>query len=204
MLKFNFFFKLTFEFNRCEDLKFRNLEKFIEKQKIEIKILQERLFYSEAEIKNFDEFFLNVKENFELVKINEEKLNSMRKEFEENQNLFETIFKWNDLWVQYSEFMEYTKNPCRFKCRGYNGAEEEKMRKRFKTQFLKLEEEIAIYCENYTQKNFGRVLLIKGVEWFVYFERFKNEKKKPSIKRNNRNKLMQIKQSNGFKNQLKK
>jgi hypothetical protein len=147
-----------------------NVSTFIDKVRDDIKIFAEKLYYNDEDTKNFEQFF-NCKDYTEdLLKIHEDLLDDLQLKYNENQVLYEKSAKWLSLWQQFSTFSEQTKDPNRFKQRGFNGAEEEKTRKQYKSQFLKLEDEIEKKAQDYKTRNNGNVFMIKGVEWNLHFD----------------------------------
>lgn len=152
-----------------------NLEKFIEQIRLEIGVYYEKLYFSDNEIDVFNEFFKSKDFTEDLLKIHEEKLEDLKFKYTESQTLYEKTFKWLELWRQFITFEEKTKDPSRFKVRGYNGAEEEKSRKQFQLQFPKLEDELKRLSDEYEKTNGGETFQIYGYEWNIYFEMLKKD-----------------------------
>jgi predicted NodU family carbamoyl transferase len=75
------------------------------------------------------------------------------------------------LWDEFLGFEERTKDPNRFKTRGYYSLEEEKLRKQFNTQFPKLEEEI-VKVDEYEELNQVK-FAIYGHAWCEYIKQIK-------------------------------
>ena len=162
----------------------KNLEALLEKSLYEIKVLHEKLFYSEVAIDLFHEKINKSYSKSDLLKIYEEKIEELRFEYFESEILYENVANWIKLTRDFSVFSEQTKDPNRFKTRGFNGAEEEKSRREFKFQFKKLEEEIKKNCDDYSARNSGKIFLIKGYEYSLFFDKSRETQKKTAKKEN--------------------
>jgi hypothetical protein len=147
-----------------------NLEKFVEQIRLEISVYFDKLYCSDSEIANFDEFFKRKDFTEDLLKIHEDKLEDLKFKYDESQSLYEKTAKWLDFWQQFILFEEKTKDPNRFKVRGYNGLEEEKARKQFQSQFPKLEDELKKHAEEYRKTNGGELFTVYGYQWNVYLD----------------------------------
>lgn len=146
-----------------------NLEKFIEQIRIEISVFYEKLYFSDTEIKKFDSFYKSKDFTEELLKVHEDKLEELKFNYDESQSLYDKTAKWLDFWQQFILFEEKTKDPNRFKVRGYNSLEEEKARKQFTKDFPKLEEELRRNAEEYSELN-HKEYTIYGYEWKEYLD----------------------------------
>lgn len=97
-------------------------------------------YLPEKEIKQIGIF--NTSEfNEELMNVHEKKLN-LKFMYEESPDLFEKASRWIKFWTEFVMSEEKTKDPMRFKTRGYSMLEEEKQRKRFNKPFPKLKEDL--------------------------------------------------------------
>ena len=162
----------------------KNIENLIEKSLSEIKLLHGKLFHSEADNNNFFGRINKSWPSLELLKIYEEKIEELQFEYFENEVLFENVANWMKLWQEYLLFNKQTSNPNRFKNRKFNGAEEEKSRKQYKLQFKKLEEAIKLNCDDYSARNSGKVFLINGYEYNVFFDKNRESLKQTDKKEN--------------------
>lgn len=194
MSKRTIFDKLSEELERCIQIKMENMQKFIESVRAEIREYCSRLYLSKAELKELnDELLHSADYTEELLNLHEAKLEDMKFRYTENQALYEKTAKWIDLWEEFIKFEEKTKDPNRFKIRGYNMLEEEKSRKAFNSQLPKLEEDIYRLAGEYEQMNGGVEFAVHGlnVAEFVArkkcdYEESKNaEKKEKQILREN-------------------
>ena len=113
-------------------LKMENMQKFVEAIRADIHVLCLKMFCGESEMAALNQSLLTRTDfNEDLLKQHEEKLDDLKFRFEENEELFEKMARWMHVWGDFLAFEETTKDPNRFKARGYSMLEEEKRRKVF-------------------------------------------------------------------------
>jgi protein regulator of cytokinesis 1 len=165
--------ELTSEYERCFRIKMENMQKFIEGIRAEIKEFLEKMFIGDSECQSITvQLFSKSDFNEDLLTEHEKKLEDLKFCYEESQSLYEKVTKWMELWEEYMQFEEKTKDPQRFKQRGYNMLEEERQRKVFKVQLPKLEDEIVQLAQEYTE-NCEKEFTVYGMN----FMDFMNHKK---------------------------
>lgn len=155
--------ELEREHERCVEIKMENMQKFIEAIRVEIRHMCQRMFIGDREVKKMNqEYLCSTDYTEQLLTTHEEKLEDLKFRYEECQALYEKTTQWSNLWSQFVQFEEKTKDPLRFKQRGYNMLEEEKQRKRFNNELPKLEEELKQLAEEYKQMNGDQEFTIFG------------------------------------------
>jgi hypothetical protein len=175
------------EFERCTKIKMANMQRFIDELRAEITEYNAKMYMNVDE--GFGEHMRDTDYTETLLKLHEDHLEDLKFRYHESQTLFEALAKWMNLWEMFIAFEERTKDPNRFKTRGYNSLEEEKMRKQFTQQFPRLEDELARNAAEFESRNGGEAFMVHGVLWSDYlktlrsdYEAFKaNEKKEKQI-----------------------
>lgn len=178
------------ELERCTKIKMANMQRFIEELRMEIVEFNSKMYLNGDA---FGEHMRDVDYTEALLKMHEDHLEELRFKYDESDVLFEALAKWMNLWENFVAFEERTKDPNRFKTRGYNSLDEEKMRKQFTQQFPRLEDELVRYAADYEARNGGDRFMVHGLLWSDYlktlrsdYEAFKaNEKKEKQIIRDN-------------------
>ncbi|CAF1006146.1 unnamed protein product [Brachionus calyciflorus] len=161
--------ELEREHERCIEIKMENMQKFIEAIRLEIREMCQKMFIGDKEIKKMNQEFLGLTEFTEqLLTIHEEKLEDLKFRYEECQNLYEKTTEWTQLWNKFVQFEEKTKDPLRFKQRGYNMLEEEKQRKKFNNELPKLEEDLKKLALEYAEINGGQEFSVFGQSFTDY------------------------------------
>jgi protein regulator of cytokinesis 1 len=160
--------ELTTEYERCHRIKMENMQKFVEGIRCDIKVLMDKMFLVGDDHMQFllssDDF------NEELLAQHEKQLEELRFLYDENQDMYEKMRKWSEVWDEYVAFEEKTKDPQRFKQRGYNMLEEERQRKAFKIQLPKLEEDIVANANEYAEAHDGQSFCIFGMPYQQFIE----------------------------------
>ena len=155
--------ELEKEHERCVQIKMENMQKFIEAIRVEIREMCQRMFIGDKEIKKMNQDFLCSTEYTEqLLTVHEERLEDLKFRFEECQALYEKTTEWSNLWNKFVQFEEKTKDPMRFKQRGYNMLEEEKQRKKFNSELPKMEDELKKLAIEYAEMNGGQEFSVFG------------------------------------------
>ena len=172
--------ELRKEHERCVQIKMENMQKFIEGVRIEILALCEKMFIGVKEMKLMDHLFKSVKYDEDLLKQHEEKLEDLQFRHTESEGLYEKMAKWIELWNQFIEFEEKTKDPLRLKQRGYNMLEEERQRKAFNSALPKLEDELVGLAKEYERNTGGQVFMIYDDPFaeFIYKKKLDHEDNK--------------------------
>lgn len=182
------------EHELCVKIKMENMQKFIESVRVEIKEYCEKMFIGPAEMKELNANLLGLTDyTEELLTLHEQKKEEMEFCYEESQSLFEKAAKWIKLWNDYIQFEEKTKDPARFKVRGYNMLAEEKQRKLFNSQLPKLENDLNIHAQEYATTNDRKEFTINGLYYIEFIQRKKqdheeskmNERKEKQVMRDN-------------------
>lgn len=178
--------ELTKEYDRCVQIKMENMQKFIESIRVEIKELCSKMYFGDKELKALTKDLLSSTDYTEqLLTRHEEKLEDLKFRYEEFEALYEKVGKWMKLWHEFVQFEEKTKDPQRFKQRGYNMLEEEKQRKTFQNQLPKLEDELNQLAVEYRNTNGGQDFTIQGMKYneFIHVKRVDYEEGKELEKR---------------------
>ncbi len=182
------------EHEACVQVKMANMQKFIESVRVEIRALLAKMLTGPKEIKKIEQELLCLTEyTEELLSKHEQKKEELEFAYEESQTLYEKATKWIELWTSFIEFEEKTKDPARFKVRGYNMLAEEKQRKVFNSQLPKLEEDLNIHAREFAETGDKKAFTIYGLFFSEYIQRKKqdheeskmNERKEKQIMRDN-------------------
>lgn len=161
--------ELEAEHERCVAIKMENMQKFIEAVRIEIREMCQKMFVGDKEIKQMNkEFLCESQFTEELLCIHEEKLEDLKFRYIECQKLYEQTSEWTKLWTKFVQFEEKTKDPMRFKQRGYSMLEEEKQRKKFNSELPKLEDELKQLATEYASMNGGQEFTVFGQSFADY------------------------------------
>ncbi len=150
-----------------------------------------KMYYTKNQRQEFKDFMVDTDYSEELLKAHEDKLEDLKFRYEESEELYTHVAEWLQLWAEFIEFEEKSKDPNRFKQRGFNSLDEEKKRKHFHQNFPKLEKELTARTAEYEDRNGGEQFEIYGSHWKTYiqdlkndYEQFKkNEKKEKAILR---------------------
>lgn len=190
---------LRIENDLCVEIKMANMQKFIESVRVEIREYCQKMFIGKQEMAELDRSLLGLTDfTEELLTRHEEKKEELEFTYEESQMLFEKAAKWIKLWGDYIQFEEKTKDPARFKVRGYNMLAEEKQRKLFNSQLPKLEEDLRVHADEYQNTNDRKEFTINGLFWSEYIQRKKQDHEESKI---NERKEKQIMRDNMKKNE---
>ncbi|RNA45060.1 regulator of cytokinesis 1 isoform X1 [Brachionus plicatilis] len=155
--------ELEREHERCVAIKMQNMQKFIETVRLEIRHMCSKMFVGDKEVKQMNQEFMCLDEYTEdLLAVHEEKLEDLKFRYIECQKLYEQTAEWTGLWAKFVQFEEKTKDPMRFKQRGYSMLEEEKQRKKFNAELPKLEEELRELAAEYASLNGGQQFTVLG------------------------------------------
>lgn len=182
------------EHELCVQIKMENMQKFIESVRVEIREYCEKMFMGPQEMRQLDdELLLSQDFSEEMLTRHEQKKEELEFMYAESQLMFEKAARWIKLWSDFIEFEEKTKDPARFKVRGYNMLAEEKQRKLFNSQLPKLEDDLTQHAHEYANSNDRKEFMIGGLFWSEFIQRKKqdheeskmNERKEKQIMRDN-------------------
>ncbi len=182
------------EHDACVQVKMANMQKFIESVRVEIRALLTKMLTGPKELKKIEQDLLSLTDyTEELLTRHEQKKEELEFVYEESHTLYEKAAKWIELWTSFIEFEEKTKDPARFKVRGYNMLAEEKQRKAFNSQLPKLEEDLNVHAREFAETGDQKEFTIYGLFFSEYIQRKKqdheeskmNERKEKQIMRDN-------------------
>ncbi|XP_017767918.1 PREDICTED: protein regulator of cytokinesis 1-like isoform X2 [Nicrophorus vespilloides] len=139
---------LKLEVKRCEDLKKANIEVFIKKMRAEIIDLWNKCCLTEEERTYFDSFYDDLFTE-DLLTLHDIEICKLKKEYENNKELYEMLQLREDLWSKLLELEERANAPNRYKNRGGQLLKEEKERNTLSKRIPKIEEKLYVLVENY-------------------------------------------------------
>nr|CAB3265130.1 protein regulator of cytokinesis 1 [Phallusia mammillata] len=156
--------KLVLE--KLEAAKLASLQRLTERARSEIAILWDKCFYS-AEQRT--EFTAATDENYTelLLEMHEEELVKMHAYYEEHQEMFVNVNKWQLMFHRMLELEAKAHDVNRFSNRGGNLLQEEKERKRIHKQLPKIEEDLFAAIEVWEEKK-GQPFLVEGIRFADY------------------------------------
>jgi protein regulator of cytokinesis 1 len=160
--------ELSAEHERCHRIKMENMQKFVEGIRVDIREYMDKMFLTGDD--HLQQLMCSDVFNEELLAQHEKQMEELRFLYEENVDLYDKTRRWCEVWEEYVTFEEKTKDPQRFKQRGYNMLEEEKQRKVFKVQLPKLEEDIVTYANEYADAHGGEVFHVYGMSYTNFIE----------------------------------
>nr|XP_018897995.1 PREDICTED: protein regulator of cytokinesis 1-like isoform X1 [Bemisia tabaci] len=157
------------ELKRCEELKRKHIQHFIQEVRREIESWWYRLHYAENQ-KNMFEAYLSQDFSEELLELHELEVSKLRQYYEKNCALYQLIDERNKLWDKMNELNDKSKNADRlFKNRGGQLLKEEKERKQIARDLPKIEKELKkLLCEYETAN--GSPFLFDGVSFLELME----------------------------------
>ncbi|KAL1508947.1 hypothetical protein ABEB36_003761 [Hypothenemus hampei] len=144
---------LRAEDKRCNEIKKANIKVFVDKLRDELAAIWTMCHCSEEEKNNFEYFDCDYYSE-DLLEIFEVELQKWKNYYEENKKLLHAIEKHQELWKRVITLEETaaTTSTNRYKNRGGKLLLEEKERNKLSTQVPKLEEQILLLAEQYSQK----------------------------------------------------
>ncbi len=157
----------------------------IRQNSVEIGLLFEKLFCPKAEEDEFAECLGSLDSKSEVLKLQGEKLQGLKLSYCKSQVLCTKLKNWFEVWAKFVEFEDRSMDPSRFRQRCYNALDEEKSRKLFQQQLLKLENEIRYLVDEYELENEGLKFFVHGSHWETYIQDLKNGYKRSKTKTKN-------------------
>ena len=104
------------EHDMCVQIKMQNMQKFIESVRVEIRDYCAKMFAGPQELRQLDrDLLLSSDFSEEMLTKHEQKKEELEFIYEESQLMFEKAARWMQLWQEFVEFEEHTKDPARFK-----------------------------------------------------------------------------------------
>ncbi|XP_025096638.1 protein regulator of cytokinesis 1-like isoform X3 [Pomacea canaliculata] len=158
------------EILRCEQLKYDNLQHFVEGMRRELVDWWKRCYFSKEQR---DTFLPYLEENYteELLEVHEQELEKMRSYFEMHKDILELIAKRERLWEEMLEFEKKASDPNRFfNDRGGKLLREEKARKKLMKELPRIEEDTKEKIDAWEKQN-EKKFLIEGVLFAEYVEK---------------------------------
>uniref|UniRef100_H2YML3 Protein regulator of cytokinesis 1 n=1 Tax=Ciona savignyi TaxID=51511 RepID=H2YML3_CIOSA len=151
---------------KLEAEKLVQLKHLTEKSRSEIAVLWDKCFYSAEQRQRFTQA---ADENYtvELLDQHEEELVKMHAYYEEHQDLFTNVNKWQQLFRRMLELEARAHDVNRFSNRGGNLLQEERERKRIHKQLPKIEEELFNAIDEWEAKR-GSPFLVEGIRFSDY------------------------------------
>ncbi|KAL3864027.1 hypothetical protein ACJMK2_005739 [Sinanodonta woodiana] len=167
--KTSVFKALKEEVDRCEKLKFNNMQKFVEGMRKELVSWWDKCFYSDVQ----REYFKPMKDdNYteELLELHEKEVNKMKEYYDKYSSMLQKVERREKLFTDMVEFETKASDPNRFfNDRGGKFLQEEKARKKITKELPKMEaelrEEVAAW-----EKEHGEIVLIYGKRVVAYLE----------------------------------
>ncbi|KAK7110254.1 hypothetical protein V1264_014161 [Littorina saxatilis] len=155
---------------RCEQLKFANLQRFVEGARRELVDWWNRCYFSKSQRDAFpayhDETYTE-----ELLEVHERELVNMQQYYKDHEHVLDLMTKRDKLWNEMLEFEKKASDPNRFfNDRGGKLLREEKARKKLMKDLPKVEEDAREEIEAWEKEN-GRVFLLEGVPFVHYIQR---------------------------------
>ncbi|XP_067129449.1 protein regulator of cytokinesis 1-like isoform X2 [Centruroides vittatus] len=153
------------EIGKFEELKRKNIQKFVEKMRDELIEWWDKCYISEEERKAFTPFYdSDYTEN--LLDQHDAEIEKMKQIYEKYQELFTKVSKRQQLWNRMLEFEKKASDPNRFNNRGGALLQEEKERKKLLKQLPMLEKELMTHIAEWEKK--------EGQEFRVFGRNFSN------------------------------
>ncbi|KAG7315216.1 hypothetical protein KOW79_021304 [Hemibagrus wyckioides] len=157
---------LQAEVNRLEELKLRNIQDLTKTIREEITVFWDKCFYSldqrQAFLPYYDDDF-----NEELLNLHESEIRRLKQHFEDHQELFEGVYKWEESWRLFLELEKKATDPSRFTNRGGNLLKEEKQRSDLLKGLPKLEKKLKAQIEQWEEEQ-GREFLLQGQKFMQF------------------------------------
>ncbi|KAK3094373.1 hypothetical protein FSP39_000913 [Pinctada imbricata] len=157
------------EITKCEQLKFENIQRFVEGMRKEMVEWWDKCFYSKEQR---DQFVQYMDENYTetLLEEHEQEVQRLRKYYEEHKDMFENVDRWQTYFTQMKEMEKRANDPNRFNNRGGSLLQEEKARKKLLKDLPKVEEEVKDAITVWEKAN-ERPFLVEGTRFITYIER---------------------------------
>ncbi|XP_046897842.1 protein regulator of cytokinesis 1b isoform X2 [Hypomesus transpacificus] len=159
---------LQAEVQRLEEIKLRNIVNVIEAIRSEIAVLWEKCFFSTDQRQAFLAYF---SEEFteELLSLHEAEILHLKRHYEEHQELFEGVHRWENSWRLFLELEKKATDPSRFTNRGGNLLKEEKQRSELHKSLPKLEKKLKAQIDVWELEQ-GREFLVHEQKFLPFVE----------------------------------
>ncbi|XP_058464027.1 protein regulator of cytokinesis 1-like [Malaya genurostris] len=144
--------KLFTELDRCEALRRKNIQMFVDRTRVEIVQWWDKCLKSEEERARFSTFKSDVY-NEDLLELHEMELNDLKEYYANNEAIFQLVEQRREMWEKMIELEEKSNDPSRYNNRGGKLLEEEKERKRISIQLPKIEQRLREACKRYEETN---------------------------------------------------
>ncbi|XP_076435249.1 protein regulator of cytokinesis 1-like isoform X3 [Babylonia areolata] len=182
------------EILRCEQLKFENLQRFIEGARRELVDCWNQCYFSKEQRDAFVHY-LDETYTEELLEVHEQELQKMRDYYKTHEHVLSLMARRDKLWKEMLEFEKNASDPNRFfNDRGGKLLREEKARKKLMKDLPKVEEEVRLQIECW-EKEQGKTFLVEGVPFVQYINTqwavFKEQKEHEKVERQ-KNKVKQM------------
>ncbi|KAJ6662804.1 hypothetical protein lerEdw1_011008 [Lerista edwardsae] len=180
---------LQLETDRLEELKLQNLQRMVEATRAELADYWDRCFYSPEQRQSFRPYYEEVFTE-ELLQQHDAEVAKIKRYFEEHQELFEAVHKWEKNWHQFQELERKATDPSRFTNRGGNLLKEEKLRAKVQKTLQKVEEDLKSQVALWEEKH-ARDFRVNGQpfveyvaeQWHLYHLEKEKEKQERQLKK---------------------
>ncbi|XP_046890476.1 protein regulator of cytokinesis 1-like isoform X2 [Hypomesus transpacificus] len=176
---------LQAEAGRLEELKIKNMQNVIEAIRAEIALFWERCYYSSEQRQAFVPYF---DDNFteESLNLHEAEVLNLKKQYEDHQDLFEGVGRWQESWMLFLELDKKATDPSRFNNRGGNLLKEEKQRADLQKSLPKLEKTLKTQIDLWEEEH-CREFLVNGQKFIQYVQEqwqlLQNEREQEKLER---------------------
>uniref|UniRef100_A0A6Q2XH82 Protein regulator of cytokinesis 1b n=1 Tax=Esox lucius TaxID=8010 RepID=A0A6Q2XH82_ESOLU len=159
---------LEAERRRLVELKLLNIRNVIEAIRAEIAVFWEKCFFSRDQRQAFAPYF---SEDFteELLEQHDAEILRLKQHFQDHQELFEGVHRWEESWRLFIELEKKATDPTRFTNRGGNLLKEEKQRAELHKSLPKLEKKLKAQIDVWEQEQ-AREFLVNGQKFLQFVE----------------------------------
>ncbi|KAF3854934.1 hypothetical protein F7725_022989 [Dissostichus mawsoni] len=160
--------QLQAEVQRLEVLKMQSMKSFIVAIRGEIALFWEKCFYSQEQQQAFfsyhDDDFTE-----DILHLHEAEVSTLKQYYEDHQELFGGVMKWQENWTLYLELDIKANDPARFNNRGGNLLKEEKQRADLQKSLPKLEKSLKAQIDAWEQEH-EKEFLVNGQKFLEYVQ----------------------------------
>nr|XP_023669977.1 protein regulator of cytokinesis 1 isoform X1 [Paramormyrops kingsleyae] len=159
---------LQAEVMRLEVLRLQSIRDLTEAKRVEVALYWEKCFLSTEQRRAFVPYY---DDDFteELLNLHESEVQRLKQHYQQHQELFEGVQRWEDSWRLYLDLERKATDPSRFTNRGGNLLKEEKQRADLHKSLPKLEKKLKAQIEAW-EKEEGREFLVNGQKFLQYVE----------------------------------
>ncbi|KAL0968804.1 hypothetical protein UPYG_G00272100 [Umbra pygmaea] len=157
---------LQAETERLEELKGQNLKAVIEAIRAELALFWEKCYYSLEQRRHFTHYSHDDYTE-ELLSLHEAELLSLKELYENHQEMFEGVAKWEESWTLFLDLEKKATDPSRFNNRGGNLLKEERQRADLQKSLSKLEKSLKAQIDTWEEVQ-GREFLVNGQKFLQY------------------------------------